>query len=62
MIAVQVRNEDDIDRARIYAEALHGNEGRRTTVDQESGRGAFDVKTRLITAAAAERVAAAENS
>ncbi len=60
MIAVEMRDQDDVDVLARNAEALQRDQRRRAAVDQEIGALARDVKAGVEAPAGAQRIAAAD--
>src|SRR3546814_2375928 len=60
MVAMQMGDQDRVDRIRIDAELLHGDQRGGAAVDEEAGGRARHHEAGIEAAAAAESVAAAE--
>src|SRR3546814_20003286 len=60
MVAMQMGDQDRVDRIRIDAELLHGDQRGGAAVDEETGGRAGHHEAGIEAAAAAESVAAAE--
>src|SRR5579859_1770578 len=59
MVAVEMRDQDQVDLVALYSEALQSRQRRGAAIDQEIGCLAGDLKAGVLSAAGAERIAAA---
>ena len=62
MVAMEMRDQDQVDAVARYAEALQRGQRRRAAIDQEIDGGARDMEAGIEPAAGPERVAAADKS
>ncbi|MGY3272706.1 hypothetical protein ACVJ5M_000303 [Bradyrhizobium sp. S3.7.6] len=62
MVAVEMRDENEVDLVAVDLESLQRRQGRRAAIDQEVGRAPRDVEAGVEPAARAEGVAAADKA
>jgi hypothetical protein len=60
MIGMKMRKQYEIDRVTVNWQLFHGDERRRSTIDQELSANAIDMKTSVESSAGPESVAAAD--